>query len=1065
MSTRPFTVYRSSAGSGKTFTLVRHYLRLLMEHPQHFRHILAITFTNKAAGEMKQRIVESLAELSALHPDGPVGGMAGALVEDGLNPDVIRRSSTLALQYILHDYGEFAVGTIDSFMHRVIRTFARDMDLPAGFEVTLDLEELSALVADQLLDKVGTDTDITGVLQDFLSYRIGEEGSAQLEKDLMEYVLIMLNEDAREHREMLASWDTSRFLALGRMLRDRISARYDYLGSIAGEALACADRFGLEDPDVSGKTKGILGFFRRLQQRDWDKMSPSGDTRKSLEAQTLAHPQAPAARKALVSQAEPTLRALAGRALQYLEQETRFHMDDALIYRRIYLLALGGAIQRELTELRGRRNLLPISDFNSLVAGVVLREPVPFIYERLGERYRNFLIDEFQDTSVLQWVDLVPLLENGLSDGQPSLLVGDAKQSIYRWRSGDVRQFMALPALDPLDRYPSMRAREPLFRAGYEHRILGKNYRSSPDIIGFNNAFFTFASGQLPKEGQEAYAGLLQEAGGHAPAGAVMVRFIEADNRKGRDQLFPEIILGLVRAEQESGKALSDVAVLCRTNAETAGVAECLLSHGIGVVSTESVLLGASPRVNALASLMEIVAFPAERLAAAILVRNLLLCGRVEGDTEAHAWECILLDQGTSSGSGVLSWLESHGLLLDPASLQRLPLYDLAEHLLRLLGFGTLSDVYLQFFLENVDQYIRTYDSSLQGFIGWWKEFGRRRSVTVPPGLEAVTILTVHKAKGLEFPVVIYPSYSTSSRNTRSERWVETEPGRFDGLSAGYIPLNDQLKGSSWEHCQEEEKVMSSLDILNVHYVALTRAIERLYVLLPLPSENMKASALPRIHGLMKEFLVHQAKWVEGRMEYTWGSTPIPPLVKDDGSSSGQEPVLASCFGFSSYPWDHRLKIRSNASLSWDPEAGLDPVSYGLLAHRVLARVKRSGDEVLAIQQIMDEGTLDAVHAENLALRIRSILDHPALEPHFRGVGKVLNEAEILLPEGRSVRPDRVVIYEGSTVLIDYKTGVYREEHELQVKRYADLLRAMGYPRVQAILAYLPDALIINVEG
>lgn len=1050
-----FVVYRSSAGSGKTYTLVLQYIILLLDDPGRFRNILAITFTNKAAAEMKQRVITGLAELSR----GQNEDLLQSLVNEGYEPQFVKERAGIALRRILHEYDEFAVGTIDSFMHRVVRTFARDMNIPAGFEVLIDTNELADLVVDQLLDKVGHDEAVTRVLQEFLNVRIGEEGNPRLDDELSGYVGTLLKEESRERTASLGQWDAHRFIDLSRMLQERMAKRQVRLRELLEPALRCIENYGLSDVDVVHKSRGLLFYLRKLQKPDWKSPLPSAAVLEAIDREELAHPKAAPERRAVTEDAAKELLPLARAIISFMETEGPAQFDDQLISRRIYLLALAGTIRQVLDELKEARNVLSITDFNSLVASVVLSEPVPFIYERLGEKYRHFLLDEFQDTSVLQWIDLIPLLENSLAAGHLSLIVGDGKQSIYRWRSGDVRQFLALPKLDPLGRYPGLQAKESLFAQSYKEEVLRSNFRSSAEVIHFNNDFFNFFSASLPEQWRQAYRDVRQEIGKSAGPGRVEVRFLEFKGRTERDRVFVDNVLELVDSERNQGTPLRNVAILCRVNREASLLASSLLERGIGVVSTESVLLGSSSRVNALVGLMEVVAVPHDRVAAATLARHLQLCG-LTGD---HSLSALLQDlellKGKRSEPNTIPWLESLGIRPDFQRIRRLPLYDMAEELLRCLRFGHLQDVYLQFFLEMVDYYLRTFDGSLQGFLSWWKTSGRNRSVVVPPGHDAVNILTIHKAKGLEFPVVIYPYFSSKETPGKDEIWVDVDPERFGGLATGYIRTSSSLENSSWKTEYEEEMNLSALDIINVHYVAFTRARLRSYILAGKPPDKRSNTRLPGLGALLWDFLVQERKWDTSGPGYVTGEW-------QEAAARGKqqkEDLAQRDFAMRSTAWDHRLRISRKSRDYWDDNPLNEAINRGLLVHRVMASVKQETDVHNAIQREVMEGTLDESLATDLEDKVLRIIRHPLLTPHFSGEGKVFNEAEILEPGGNAWRPDRVVDYGSRVVVIDYKSGKPQREHEDQIRRYALILSEMGYGQVEALLAYLPDGQVVSV--
>lgn len=1056
-----FSVYRSSAGSGKTFTLVRDYLGILLSDLSTFRHILAATFTNKAADEMKQRIIVSLAALS--FQEAQAEPMRQALIEIGVDSSLITANARKALKKILHDYYDFSVGTIDSFMNRVVRTFARDLSIPSSFEVSLEVDETAQLVTDLVLEQVGIDQDLTRVMKEFVQNKISEDRNPALEKDLMEYVKILLGEESLEHLELLKGWDTKSFFTLNTSIRKRIKQRDEALKAIGKEALDLLEKHHLEGDHFHYKRQGVCSRFLAAALGDWKKAKPSPRILKAVDEDKWMNAKIDPLDRARLEMLLPDVKAQWFRLMDFLDTESREHTDDILVSSGIYLLALAVEIRKRLDILRDESNLLPISDVSALVARITLSEAVPFIYERLGERYQHFLLDEFQDTSVLQWHNLIPLLENALAGGGNAFIAGDSKQSIYRWRAGDAEQFQNLPHLSGKKDYPLLKEREQSFIHFYQETPLNSNYRSDASVVDFNNRFFTFAASQLPESVQKAYSALEQGVKRTERQGQVLLQFVDIEN-KDKYAVYGDQILAYINEETKERRPYSDIAILCRGNADASILAEMLLREKIPVISAESVVLSASSRVRSLIALMKLLLDPEDRLSRLELIRDMVLLGRWEGISLQEILRESGLENTDQSAAEFFHWFHRNAFPMDRAAMLTRSLYDLAEELIRSLDYADIADVYLQFLLENVDAYVAKKDGTLSGFIKWWNTKGYKESIAVPEGLNAVRILTIHKAKGLQYPVVIYPVFPEKYKLTRKQCWIHLNKDRFETLESAFIKLSGLADDSSWADIYQEERDKSSLDILNVHYVALTRACQQLFVILDTPPEKeSQTSHSMSLNKLVKAFLEAEGLWATERSSYVYGDE----YLMKEGGGTGKTDEFAqveNIFSISSYDWEKRLRLNLRAPEYWEAGITKDAVSWGLLAHRVLASVNTMDDLKPAIKREIIQGNLQEKDAQYLQQKITGIIANPLLCEFFNKDYEIRNESELILTDGRFIRPDRVLIRNNKAVVIDYKTGKIYESHKDQIREYGGVLLEAGYENVEAYLAYLPAGEVVKVN-
>lgn len=488
-----FTVYKSSAGSGKTFTLVKEYLNMVLKKPSSFRNILAITFTNKAANELKERVLSYLRELSADTNEQSFAVkkfMLPILIEEtGLDQATVKERAGTTLSLILHNYSDFAIGTIDSFVHRIIKTFAYDLKLPLSFEVELDDEEHLNRAIDILISRIGIDEDLTNILINFTKLKTSEEVDWQIEKDLLKFSKTLISEDGREAIDKIKELSSADFREIAQKTLKFIKDFKNQITPITKSAVDLINSKNISDHSFYYGTKGISAYFKKLSRANNEDFNPNTYVKKTIDEDIWYSKKVDLAELDLIDSIKDELKNYYLQLEQILNQNLeRFHLYQ-IIYKQIYAVAVLSEIGKILEEQKHLNNIIHISEFNKRVADIVFNEPVPFIYERLGERFKSFLIDEFQDTSVLQWQNFIPLIDNSLAEGHFNMIVGDGKQAIYRFRNGEVEQFAKLPELFEAKHLPLAKEREQTLKRNYLEKHLTRNYRSKREIIEFNNQF------------------------------------------------------------------------------------------------------------------------------------------------------------------------------------------------------------------------------------------------------------------------------------------------------------------------------------------------------------------------------------------------------------------------------------------------------------------------------------------------------------------------------------------------------------------------------------------------
>ena len=1049
-----FTVYRSSAGSGKTFTLVKEYLQMILPEPEKFRHILAITFTNKVAYEMKERILSNLRELS--RPSGEREEKVNQsllpllLRGTGLDETEIRKKAAEALERILHNYSDFAVGTIDSFSHRIIRTFAHDFGLPMNFSVEMDADELMQTAVDLLLDRVGDDPDLTGLLVHFLESMMEDEKGWRIEKILLDFSKSLYDEEGKLHLDRLRGVTLKDFDRLAGQVFARKRTFESVLQKLAEKACTLVEKNNIPEDAFAQGGRGILPWFRRIRDGRFDKLAPSDTVRKIVDLGPWHSRKATPADIERIGSVKEELLELFDKIEKERSDHYAFYVLCSLLAKSIYPLAVLNEIDRLLTEFKKQNNIIHISEFNRRIAAIVLNEPVPFIYERTGEWYRHLLIDEFQDTSVLQWNNLLPLVDNSLASGQFNLVVGDGKQAIYRWRNGDVSQFANLPALAGSDSSALIREREQALRNHYREESLRQNFRSKAEIIDFNNRFFTFTGTKLSDENRKIYEGVVQEFRPDLTGGYVRISFTgkgEEDGMGYRDLVLGQI-LRIIGELKEQGYHRKDITVLCRSNNDATEVAQFLMMNGIPVISAESLLIAFSPEVGFITGFLRLFHEPENPMPKASLVAYLYRTGRIPtaGFHDYIRW--IAGDR--SSPDAFLAFLAKNGFDQPFERVMLLPVYDLCEELIRIFSLKRTTDPYLRFFLDAVLAYSRKVSSSSAGFLEWWDLNKGKKSVIVPRGLDAVQVMTIHKAKGLQFPVVILPFADQRARYGKSYLWIDLPGNLFPGLPTAMIRPEKKITETEFAAVMEEEENKSVLDLVNLLYVAMTRPEDRLYILSASPPQRSESISVP---GLFKSYFESTGEWSEERSVYEAGTMVPAGKAKEPPETGGE-----SLDFFISRPWQERMILRWKAPEIWDPEDPGKNRRWGNLVHSVLAKVRYAKDIPAVMNGITEAGWIEKGRKAELAELITGIVSHPDVRPFFSEGLEVRNEAEILLKDGSVYRPDRVIIGQDRVTVIDYKTGKKDEKYRRQLEDYEKYLKEIGYRDVKKYLLYLEPA-------
>ena len=991
-------ILKASAGSGKTYNLAREYIRLLLQSDKAdaYRHVLAVTFTNKATDEMKRRILKELNVLSQTPQESPY--LEDLQKELGMPVSALQKRAQQQLSGILHDYSAFAVSTIDRFFQQTLRAFSREIGQFATYQVQLDREALVAESVDRVLDNLTEEGDpkLLKWLTDSVQEDLRQKGYFSLEGRLQEMAMSLreLPEGKDLPREKL---DALRTLCQG------VQKAFEKRVKSAAQACLQALESSGVNPAQSNR-RFLKGLYNYLDITDGVKRPTDSFMAKAPDPDQWFSKSNAHLHHQLAGALDAPLEAF----LDCFGEPFKAYNTARTIQGQLYSLGVAGELREAFSAIQKEKNLLSLDDSNTILKGIIDGTDAPFIYEKLGVRFDHFLLDEFQDTADVQWENFRPLLSNSSAAGNDSLVVGDVKQSIYRWRGSD---------WDLLDTRLQQEFRQAVVKP------LKENYRTCETIVHFNNAFFEHAAHQLDTLlGTDfigrLYADVEQEVKFRDTAkGSVEVVFTE-------DQM--EEILTTLEQVQERGGLWSDVAILVRGNAEGAAIAAELLKHQIPVVSDDSLYVKTSVTVRRLVSQLSLVEAPPQEDAPTV-------AGYLARSMDVH------IPEGYHS------------------------LVDLSEALLRNIREADPTTFqaevpYIQSFMDFLQDWVATGGNNLDAFLRAWADANPQ--IASPQRGNSVRVMTIHKSKGLEFPFVIVPYAEKVTLFKGSPYWCAPalEGSELENKAEGLyrVRLDSGAADTFFEEDYRRERILQAIDNINVFYVALTRPQYGLKVITaPMP----KNFAEPKNMAQLLHTYVGNDCFAVGE------PYPLGSLKRES-----EGPVALEA-GYASFPADsgNRLKFSPEAAdyFGADGSVGLQASRRirGTVLHDILSRVDVAEDLPAAVEAAVGAGELPSEEKEATIGLLRERLESVKDKGWFAPDARILSEAAVMGPDGREYRPDRVVIHpDGAVDVIDYKFGEPHPAYVRQVQRYMNLYRKMGHARVSGFLWYLETGATVMVE-
>lgn len=1010
-------ILKASAGSGKTFSLARTYISLLLssEDRYAYRHILAVTFTNKATAEMKSRILKELYVMSTTPTEsGYFKDFVPSLAADA---GELGQRAHRVLVDILHDYSAFSVSTIDKFFQMTLKAFSREIGQFSSYQVELDRNSLVHESVDRILDSLTEDqTELIEWLNGGVMEQLRQGNRVNIEKNLYDIAEKLKSEEFRERAESLGV-DPMEVFSKESLERVRqeceavIPAFEQAVRETAGAAVKAMEESGVPLSESSYSFMNKLADYAALQSGSVVER-PSDSFLKRAADSSLWFAK---------SKAEKCLRLLAGALDEPMAAFVRLFGDEFKVYNTAVLLkeqtfslGLAGHFYREFEALLKEKNVLGIEDSNTILRDIIDGSDAPFVYEKLGVRFENFLLDEFQDTSTIQWQNFYPLLKESVSSGRANLVVGDVKQSIYRWRGSDWELLNStLPSSFP----------------GAEVTPLDSNWRSCRAVVDFNNRFFKYAAETVDVKG--IFDDVKQAAMSQDPQeGSVRLTFCAGDEEL-------QAVLDSIVEAHDAGAMYGDMAVLVRKNAEGAQIASFLMEHGISVISDDSLDLKSSVVVRRLVSLLSCVENPSDSV-------NSFLAASLN-----------------------VSFPDRYESIV-----------DLCEELLRSLHEYDPDrfdgeTLYIQSFMDCVQDWSVNNGQNLQAFLKYWSEM-KTPYISSPVDTDSVRIITIHKSKGLEYPYVIFPYAESVEFFRKGCHWCSpADAGVSLPSAAGAVypvDLSSKSEDTLFSSDYERERYLQLVDNLNTLYVALTRAEKCLHVIAGSVPAALKNGGKPsdfsqvlylfaRDGGCLSERLAG-----EGEAEVFESGEAYDFTRMQRKAISRERDFPAE---YSSFPLAGRLSLSTDARDYFGDDgtagAGASPRLNGIVLHDILSSVHSPEDLRPAIDAAVKDGRLTAAEGEADYALLKARIDSAVQRGWFtagasEGIGST-SFAEVIVfdTDGTEHRPDRVLAFPDRTLVIDYKFGEHRGKYKKQVAQYVDLYKRMGYPSVSGVLWYVPE--------
>lgn len=1051
-----YNVINASAGSGKTYELVLRLLALCLKYPnqeQNIRHILALTFTNKAANEMKKRILDWLESFTKddyqQNPD--LKNIQLYLKEEeeiqATLEDLHQRAQKV-LDYILHHYSTLNVGTIDKFNSRLVRNFSYELGLAKNFNLEIQPEPYLIEAVDQMLDQIGSQNELSETFLDFVTYNLDNNErislSNTLYKTAKEFVKDKHYFQLQENKDF--SWDC--YQNSKDRLREEIQTLRESSIKNVDEVLALLQENNLEVTDFAGgKSNGIGKFFfeakKYFNKTRADLPLPTNET----SAMDRFMQGASTSAKHKQAEIEDILEILLASRTQIINNYINSEKKK-MILKGLLPLKINKEIQDQLAVIEEENDLVLLSKFNILIHENLRQEPSAFIYEKVGTQFNHYFFDEFQDTSRLQWQNFLPLRDHTITSEKSSFtLVGDPKQSIYSFRGGDSQ--LMLDILNNKEVTPVKR----------KLKILGNNWRSATHIVDFNNRLYLELSKNLSPDYQTIFGADAQQTAKSKNLGRIRINLLE---NSSKDEFFEEAAHKMqndIQACLDRGYHLSDITILCRGNNDILNFSRILGTLKVQYQHEEIFLKTISEKGLTLefsSTLLGVMAYlewhnnPQNTQALVSALYYLQNLGRI---SMPHFTLGVLEVLHEKTKDQIEIFLEkTYGLSVRQDHLTKLNLYHFVEFfVLEFSVEGREVDFVLNF-LEMVYNYSQNAGLTVKDFLKYWQEEGKSLSIQGSENMDAIQLMTIHKAKGLEFPIVFLPMRNTGTSGSKLNGWWETNEADVQSIEAS--PLSEKIRAydPEMEEFYERLQAADQLDQFCIQYVATTRAVDQMYFYLEKPNKSSNHLKILDFISPLEKFNPDQETDPQSFDLYEVKEEMLFKNQKEEKST-----VMTQTLDCLETPTAEKTSIKI-ATPSKNYQEKNKKVKMGIFTHEILSKISGVKDIPLVLESYVLAGTITREEGKEIEQSLQKVLTHEKYAAYFKEGLQVLTEREIMISEGGvSViyRPDRMIKTPEGYIIIDFKTGDKMPKHQKQLDIYQQALEKLGKKVLKTELLYL----------
>ena len=1073
-------VYKASAGSGKTFTLAVQYIRQLIEDPYSYRRILAVTFTNKATTEMKERILSQLYGIATSLKSSD-GYLKEIMKTSDKSVDEIRKAADTALKNIIHDYSRFRIETIDSFFQSVMRNLARELELGANMTIELNNGDVLSDAVDSMIEKLDRMSPTLYWLLEYIEERIADDKRWNVSSEIKGFGRNIFDEAYIEKgvtlREKLK--DTKFIPQYRKKLQEKRESILDTMKGFSEHFQEILKANGLNPTDLKNGARGIGSYFNKIASGKLSDDVRNTTVEKCLEGAENWTTKTSTYKDTIISLANQVLIRILNDAENTRMTSNKVLNSCDMSLRYLNNLQLLMRIDSEVREQNLNHNRFLLSDTNALLHSIIREGDASFVYEKIGTTIDTVMIDEFQDTSRMQWENFHLLLEESLAQKEGSMIVGDIKQSIYRWRNGDWK------ILAGLDKDRSFRLNS---------KTLDTNWRSEANIIAFNNDIFTSACRVLNErykgdEGEDctqlldAYSDVRQKTSKVTKEGYIKLSFLKNSEEHPYADTTMELLAEEVDSLIKKGVRVNDIAILVRKNKSIPAIADYFDKNTpYRVVSDEAFRLDASLAVCMLIDGLRYISEPTDRIA----------CARL-----AVAYQKEILKKDVDYNTVLLNSVEDYlpaefRLMLPEMSL--MPLYELLEKLFVIFRMDMIEeqDAYLCAFYDAVTEYMQNNSSELTSFLTYWNETLYAR--TIPSGeISGIRILSIHKSKGLEYHTVLLPFCDWKMENETNNHMLwckineaDADKEPFCELDLTPVNYSSAMAESYFSDSYREERLQLWVDNLNLLYVAFTRACKNLIVWCKDEKKDTVSRLLRESIDCMKDIeMICNTTELEEEEEASEGS--YEPIVYEYGEIciSGDKKKSDTTNRLVAVPEAVNVKIesleteidfkQSNRSADFirgdeDEEENLRSqyIRQGQLLHTLFASIDTREDLPSAIERLLFEGVIESAEkAEEIRKVAERALSLDEVKDWYSGEWTLYNECSIIYNDEQGKmqtrRPDRVMMKDDEVVVVDFKFGKKKPEYSTQVREYMFLLSEMGYTDIKGYIWYVYSGELENV--